>query len=81
MAIKKEAAMAKPFDTTGFPGQADGKGNAHVITDAFNPDSTPPVDVGDPSGTPPAELSVPSPGVREASRPEPATDVARSGSS
>ena len=35
----------------------------------------------DPSGTPPAELSTPGPGVREASRPEPATDVARSGSS
>ena len=47
--------MANPFDTSGFPGQADGKGNANVITDTFHPDNTPPVDVSDPSGTPPVE--------------------------
>ena len=49
--------MANPFDTTtGFPGQADGKGNANVITETFHPDNAPPVDVSDPTGTsPPVE--------------------------
>lgn len=46
--------MAKTFEN-GFPGQAHGKGNAHVITNDFDPNNTPPVDVEDPSNNPPVD--------------------------
>lgn len=35
--------MAKMFGGS-FPGNASGKGNAHVIDDGFEPGDTPPVD-------------------------------------
>ena len=44
--------MAKTFDN-GFPGQTDGKGNAHVVTNDFQPGDAPPVDVS--GDNPPVE--------------------------
>ena len=48
---EKEVDMAKVFEN-GFPGQAAGKGNAHVLYDVLEP------------GTPPVELSEAPPDTR-----------------